>query len=129
MKKNKENKKDNHVKKQLIWIFWTTIIVVVGLIIFKYLPMYLYGEDILYDLSSHVIWTIWGLYIVWFFIDQKKSWRIPYFILAGAVVIIMSIQRIIARQHNEIGVILAIVVGGLAIVVPRWKELTKGVEF
>ena len=119
----------SHIKQQLIWIFWTTLIIVIGMILFKYIPMYLYGKDILYDASNHVVWTSWGLYIAWFFIDQKKSWRIPYFIFAGAVVIIMSIQRIIAQQHNEVGVILALAIAGISIVAPRWNEFTKEVDF
>jgi hypothetical protein len=118
-----------HTKKQLIWIFWTTILMIIGLILFKYLPMYLYGKDILFDASSHVIWTSWGLYVVWFFVDQKKSWRIPYFIFAAAVLIIMSIQRIIAGAHNEVGVVLGLAIAGLAIVLPRWEEFRKGVRF
>lgn len=128
-KQKKEQDKTSHIKQQLTWIFWTTVIVISGLILFKYIPMYLYGEDILYDASSHVIWTTWGLYIAWFFIDQKKSWRIPYFIFAGAIVIIMSIQRIIAQEHNEVGVILALVIAAIAIVAPRWNEFKQEVDF
>lgn len=124
-----EMQKDNHIKKQLTWILWTTIIMLAGIILLKYIPMYLYGEDILHDASNHVLWAIWGLYIAWFFVDQKKSWRIPYFVFAGAVVIIISVQRIIANQHNEVGIILALVIAWLAIVAPRWGEFSKEVEF
>jgi hypothetical protein len=138
MKKQKTNKinktknKDKlklHTKQQLIWLLWTAIIMTVGLILFKYIPMYIYGKNILFDASSHVVWTSWGLYVIWFFIDQKKSWRIPYFILAAVVLIIMSIQRIIAQKHNEIGIILGLTIAAIAIVLPRWKEFKKGVEF
>jgi hypothetical protein len=119
----------SHTKIQLVWILWTTIIICIGLILFKYIPMYLYGEEILYDASSHVIWTSWGLYVLWFFVDQKKSWRIPYFIFAGGILIIMSIQRIIANEHNEVGVIVGLAIAGIAIVAPRWKEFRKEVNF
>ncbi|MFH1503520.1 MAG: hypothetical protein ABIE36_02595 [Candidatus Diapherotrites archaeon] len=118
-----------HTKKQLIWIFWTTLIMGIGLILFKYLPIYIYGKDILFDASSHVVWTSWGLYVAWFFIDQKKSWRIPYFIFSAIVLIIMGIQRTIAKQHNEIGVMLGLLIAGIAIVLPRWNEFRKGVKF
>lgn len=118
-----------HTREQLIWIFWTTIIMLVGMVLFKYIPMHLYGKDILFDASNHVLWTTWGLYVIWFFIDQKKSWRIPYFIFCGAVLTIMGIQRIIAHQHNEVGVFLGLAIGVIAIVIPRWNEFEKGVEF
>jgi membrane-associated phospholipid phosphatase len=118
-----------HTKQQLKWIFWTTIFMGIGLILFKYIPMHLYGKDILYDASSHIIWTSWGLYVAWFFVDQKKSWRIPYFVFCGAVLIVMSIQRIYAQQHNEIGVFLGLVIAGIAIILPRWNEFEKEVKF
>ncbi len=118
-----------HTKQQIIWISWRTVIMGIGLLLFKYLPMYIYGGYILFDASSHVVWTSWGLYVLWFFIDQKKSWRTPYFIFAGAILIIMSIQRIIAGVHNEVGVVLGLAIAGLAIIIPRWKEFKKGVNF
>jgi len=118
-----------HIKKQLKWILWTTIIIIIGLILFKYIPMYIYGEYILFDASSHIIWTSWGLYVMWFFIDQKKSWRIPYFIFSAVVLIIMGIQRIVTNQHNEFGVMLGLAVAGLAIILPRLKEFKKEVNF
>ena len=118
-----------HTKKQLLWLLWTAIIMAIGLIIFKYIPIYIYGKDILYDASSHIVWTSFGLYVIWFFIDQKKSWRIPYFIFAGAVLIIMGIQRIISKNHNELGVMLGLAIAVLAIIIPRWKEFKKGVKF
>lgn len=119
----------HHTKQQIIWISWTTIIMGIGLLLFKYLPMYIYGKDILFDASSHVVWTCWGLYVAWFFVDQKKPWRMPYLIFAAAVIVIMSIQRIIAQQHNEVGIILGLAIVGLAIIIPRIKEFKKGVEF
>lgn len=129
MKNKEENKMKFHTKQQLIWILWTTLIMGIGLILFKYLPMYLFGKDILFDASSHIVWTSWGLYVLWFFIDQKKSWRIPYFIFCAVVLIIMGIQRIIAGQHNEVGVMLGLGVAAIAIIIPRWKEFKKGVKF
>ena len=118
-----------HTKQQLRWILETALIMALGLILFKYLPMYIYGKYILFDASSHIVWTSLGLYVVWFFVDQKKSWRIPYFIFAAVVLIIMGIQRIIAKQHNEVGVMLGLAIAAIAIVIPRWKEFKKGVKF
>lgn len=128
--KNQENEKIKlHTKQQLRWIFWTAIIMVIGLILLKYIPMAIYGKNILFDASSHVVLTSLGLYILWFFIDQKKSWRIPYFIFAGGLLIIISIQRIIAQQHNEVGIVLGLAVAGISIIIPRWKEFKGGVKF
>jgi len=134
VKETKERKKENqrlalHTKQQLIWIAYTTVLMIVGLALFKYLPMYLFDSNILYDASYHVLFTILLLYILWFFIDQKKSWRIPYFIFSGALIIIVSLQRIIAQEHNEVGIILALLIGAISIVIPRWKEFMGGVKF
>jgi len=134
VKETKERKKENqrlalHTKQQLIWIAYTTVLMIVGLALFKYLPMYLFDSNILYDASYHVLFTILLLYILWFFIAQKKSWRIPYFIFSGALIIIVSLQRIIAQEHNEVGIILALLIGAISIVIPRWKEFMGGVKF
>ena len=118
-----------HTKRQIVWISWTTLIMVIGLVLFKYNPMYLYGRDILFDASSHIVWTSWGLYVLWFFIDQKKSWRIPYFIFAAGILVIMAIHRIYSNNHNEIGIMLGLAIAGIAIVLPRWNEFKKGVKF
>ena len=128
-KKQENEKLRLHTKQQLIWISYTTILIIIGLIIFKYLPMYLFDKNILYDASSHVLFIILALYILWFFIDQKKSWRIPYFVFAGALIIIISIQRIIAQKHNEVGIVLALIIGAFSILIPRWKEFMRGVKF
>ena len=102
---------------------------VIGLVLFKYIPMMIYGNDILFDASSHIVWTSWALYIIWFFIDQNKSWRIPYLILSAAILILMGVQRIIAHQHNEVGIMLGLLVAFFAMVIPRWKEFTKELRF
>ncbi len=128
-KKQKEGRMILHTKQQLIWIAYTTLLMIVGIVLFKYLPMYLFDNSILYDASYHVLFTILLLYILWFFIDQKKSWRIPYFIFSGALIIIVSLQRIIAQEHNEVGIILALIIGAISIVIPRWKEFMGGVKF
>jgi hypothetical protein len=129
VKSKEKNKKENHTKRQIKWIIVTTFIMIIGLILFKYLPMQIWGKDIQFDASSHIIWTSWGLYVLWFFIDQKKSWRVPYFIFSAIILIIMGMQRIIAKQHNEVGVMLGLAIAFFAIMIPRWKEFKEGVEF
>ena len=96
----------NHIKK----ILTAAILIIIGQIIFKYLPMKVFGKDILFDSSNHIAGTILALYAIWFFIDQNKSWRIPYFIFSSAVVVIMAIQRIISKNHNEVGVTLGLII-------------------
>ncbi len=128
-KNPKENEREERIKQQLRWIVYTAVLMMIGLSIFKYLPMYLFGKNILYDASYHVTFVILMLYILWFFIDQEKSWRVPYFIFAGALIIIVSIQRIIANKHDEIGIILALIIGGFSIVIPRWKEFIGKINF
>lgn len=117
------------IKKQIKWIIMTWIIIAIGLVLFKYLPMQIYGKEILFDASSHIVWTSFAIYVLWFFVDQNKSWKTPYFIFSAAVLIIMSIQRIITKQHNEVGIMLGFVVVGLAILIPRWKEFKKRLKF
>ncbi|MEK6875549.1 MAG: hypothetical protein AABX30_02605 [Nanoarchaeota archaeon] len=121
--------KTSKIQKQIKIILLTAILTLIGLILFKYLPMYIYGNDILFDASSHVAWMGFGLYVIWFFIDQNKSWRVPYFIFSAVVLIIMGIQRIIAKQHNEIGVLLGLMIIFFAIVIPRYKEIKNKIQF
>ena len=116
-------------KNQLRWIFKTMILIGIGMVLFKYVPMHIYGKDILFDASSHMAWTSWGLYVGWFFIDQNKSWRSPYLILSALILIIMGVQRIISHQHDEVGVILGLVVAFFAITIPRWSEFKKRLKF
>lgn len=113
----------NKIKEQIKKILISGIAIFIGLLIFKNLPMLIWGPDILFDASRHVALTIWGFYVLWFFIDQNKKWRIPYFIFAAAVTIIMAIQRIIAKQHNEIGVLLGMAVGLSGIALAERKSL------
>lgn len=116
-------------KRQVKWIFLTGIIMILGLVLLKYLPMEIYGKDILFDASSHVVWTIFIIYIGWFFVDQNKSFRVFYLILSTGIVVVISLQRIIANEHNEVGIILGLLVAFLGIVIPRWKEFWKQIKF
>jgi len=59
-----QKKEVEQIKKILV----AGIVIAIGLIIFKYLPMFIFGKNILFDASSHVAWTIFLLYIIWFFI-------------------------------------------------------------
>lgn len=118
-----------NIQKQIKELIYTIAIMGIGLAIFKYLPMQIYGKDILFDASSHVVWTFFALYLIYFFIDQNKSWRIPYFIFSSIIIVIVAMQRIIVESHNEVGILLALAISAIAIIIPRWKEIKKKVEF
>jgi membrane-associated phospholipid phosphatase len=113
------------IKKILI----TAILMLFGLIIFKFYPMFLYDENILFDTSMHIIIASLILYIIYFFIDQNKSWRIPYLIFCFVIITIISIQRIISNAHNDIGILLGILISIISIVIPNWKEIKNKINF
>jgi len=100
-----------------------------GLLLFKYLPMSIWGRDILFDASGHIASAIFVLYVLWFFIDQNKQWRTPFFIFAAMVLIVISLQRIIDNAHNDIGLLLGLGLGLFAIGVSRWKIIKKRLKF
>ena len=62
-------------------------------------------------------------------LDYVNQREIPYFIFSGVLIIIVSLQRIIAQEHNEVGIILALLIGAVSIIIPRWKEFMGGVKF
>lgn len=116
-------------RKNLQHILIAGVITTVGLFLFKYLPMSIWGKNILFDASGHIASAIFVLYVVWFFIDQNKKWRIPYFIFAGLVLVIISLQRIVANAHNDVGLLGGLLLGIVAIGVSQWKGVKKRVEF
>lgn len=106
-------------------IFQTAILTLIGLILFKYIPMYLYGEYILYDASSHMAWTSFGLYTIWLIINHIKKIKVPYIIISALILVGMAIQRILSYNHNVIGVLLGLIVALVAIIIPRYDKITK----
>ena len=120
---------NHHVKKQIKWIIFTGIIMVIGLLLFKYLPMEIYGKYILFDASAHIVIACFILYIFWFFVDQNKNLRIPYLIFSFAILIIISLQRIVREKHDEFGLILGLLISAIAISLPRMKEIKGGLKF
>jgi membrane-associated phospholipid phosphatase len=110
-----------HRIKQIIY---TAILMIIGSILFKTIPMDIFGPNILFDASRHIMVACFVLYILFLFI-KDKSWRIPYFILSFAVLMIISIQRIISNAHNDIGLLMGFVLSLIAIIIPRWGEVKK----
>lgn len=115
----------SQVKKLLI-VF---ILILVGLYLFKIQPMKSYGNDILFDASGHIAFTVFILYGLYFFIDQNKSWRIPYLIFSFAIITIISLQRIIDEAHNDVGLLMGLLISVFAIFIANWKELKRRIEF
>lgn len=131
MKAKKSNSKKEQAKKktQIKELALTAVIMLLGLALLKYLPMYIFGEDILFDASQHIVVASFVLYFVYFFIDQNEKWKIPYFILCFVVLTVISIQRILANAHNDVGLLLGALISIIAIAIPRWGELNKKIKF
>ena len=101
----------------------------VGLFVFKFLPMQMWGRDILFDASFHITATIFTLFVLWYFIDQNKKWRLPFLMIVLLVVFIVAIQRILVDAHNDIGLLLGLFVSIVAIVVARWDYFKGKFDF
>lgn len=100
-----------------------------GIGLFKFAPIALWGDGIQFDASLHVVTTIFALYIAWFFIDQNKRWRVPFFIVATGLVGIVAVQRLIIGAHNEVGILLALALSALAIFLSRPSYFLKQLKF
>ena len=112
--------------KQLVICF---AVMFVGAVFFKYIPMSLFGDEILYDASAHIISTVFILYVLWYFVDQNVKWRIPYFVFCSVVLAVVGFQRIFVNAHNSFGVLLGLVISLLGIVISRWDYFRGKFEF
>ena len=117
------------LKEKIKRILLCFSVMIIGLILLKYLPMDLFGKDILFDASAHIVFTAFVLYLFWYFIDQNPNLRIPYLILASAILIIVAISRFLAKAHNEIGIISGIVISLFAILISRWDYFKGKLSF
>jgi hypothetical protein len=117
------------MKEEVKKLIVSGFVILIGLVLLKYLPMWLYGSGILFDASAHIAIAIFILYFFWFFIDQNKNWRIPYFIFAFMVLTIISVQRIISNNHNDIGLLMGLVLGLVSIGVAEWKRIKNKFDF
>ncbi len=107
--------------KKILSLIIAAIVMALGLILFKYVPMSIFGKDILFDASMHITIAVFILYVIWYFIDQNKQWRMPYLVLALAVVVVIAVQRIISNAHNDLGILMGLLISLLAIVLSRWS--------
>ena len=116
-------------RNKLTKILIVAIIIAIGLILLKYIPMNLWGKDILFDASMHLSLAIFILYALWFFIDQDKNLRIYYFILSAVILIVISFQRIITNNHNDTGLLLGLIIGFVAIMIAEWRFFKDKLSF
>ncbi len=107
----------------------TGIVMIIGLLIFKFIPMELLGKDIKFDASAHITITFFVLYIIWFFIDQNKNWHTPFFVFSLVIISIVSIQRIMMNAHNDIGLIGGIIISCVAIFYSQKKSFKDKISF
>lgn len=115
--------------KKVEEIFLTSALMFAGVLIFKFLPMLIFGKEILFDASLHIILACFVLYVFYFFIEHDKNLRIFYFVFAMAIIIIISFQRIFVNAHNDVGLLLGLVISLISIIIPRWGEFRKEIEF
>lgn len=101
----------------------------VGLFLFKFIPMEMFGKDIKFDASAHITITMFCLYIIWFYIDQNKAWRNIFFIFALVVLSIVSIQRILVDAHNDIGLLSGLILSITAIIYSQPKYFKDKFRF
>jgi len=105
-------------------LFFSAVLTLIGLIIFKYTPMYFYGADILFDASSHMAWTTLGLYVLWvFFVENKRNIFRKIYIFSSVIILVaMGIQRIVTHQHNLLGVLLGTAIAIFSIWIFRRRK-------
>ena len=87
----------------------------VGLALFKWVPMHVFGSTILFDASAHITSAMFGLYVLWFFVDQEPKLRTPFFVFCAIVLTVISVQRIAANAHNDIGLLGGFIISMVAI--------------
>jgi len=110
-------------------IVTSIFVAAVGLLLFKLVPMVMWGTTIEFDASFHVTAVTLAMYVLWFFIDQNPKWRTPFFSIATAVVLVVAIQRLLVDAHSDIGILLALAVGVIAIGAAEWDSIRGKISF
>lgn len=91
--------------------------------------MYLWGSDILFDASLHITAAFFVLYVIWFFIDQTKEFRYPFYLFAILVLFVISIQRIAVDAHNDVGLLLGALISIISIGLVEREKLGNKIDF
>lgn len=102
---------------------------IVGLFLFKWVPMQIWGDNILFDASAHLTITIFLLYVLWFFVDQNKKFQIPFFLFCVLVLAIVSFQRIKDDAHNDVGLFGGLIISVSAIFYSQFDKFKKKLDF
>lgn len=116
-------------RAQLQKIIDVAFFISIGLTILKFLPMQIWGDTILFDASFHIALESFAIYIIWFFIDQNHSWHLPFYICSALILFIISVQRIIANAHNDIGLLLGFTIALLSIALAEKENLKGKIRF
>ena len=110
-------------------IIFTGLIMILGLILLKYIPMYIWGKNILFDASAHLTITIFIIYVGYLFIEKSKRLKKYYIPLSMSAITIVAIDRIITNNHNYIGLLLGLFISLLAIYLTNHKKLNGEIKF
>lgn len=116
-------------KIQVKKLFTAGFMMAVFLFFLKYLPEKIFGKEILYDASFHITIAFFLLYLFWFFIDQNKDWRVPYFIFSALVIFIIAVQRILVDAHNDLGLLLGVLISIVSIFIAERRTLRNKISF
>ena len=100
-----------------------------GLFIFKWAPILIWGDEILFDASMHIIVASFVLYCLWFFIDQNENWHLPFYIFSAVFLFVISVQRILVDAHNDVGLLLGFIIAILSIAISEQKNLKGKFKF
>src|SRR3989344_2356053 len=122
-------KKELSLERKILSLAIAAVIMALGLLLFKFVPMSLFGRGILFDASMHLTIAIFILYVVWYFVDQNKNWRAPYFFLSLTVIVIISVQRVLVNAHNDVGLLVGFAISAIAIIISRWRYFQGKFEF
>jgi hypothetical protein len=116
----------NHRQKlQIKSLVFAGVLMSLGLFLLKFVPMQIWGDEILFDASFHITIASFILYIIWFFVDQNRTWKTPFFLLVILVFSVISFQRIEANAHNDIGLFLGLIISAISIYFSNTK-IKKG---
>tara|TARA_Y100000310_G_scaffold318270_1_gene372110 strand:+ start:238 stop:582 length:345 start_codon:yes stop_codon:yes gene_type:complete len=111
------------LQKEIKRLFICGVVIIIGLILFKFIPMGLYEQEIEFDASFHMAGFVFLLYLGWMFV--KKEWRKYYLIFGGLILIGVGVQRINVSAHNVGGLVMGLLVSSVGIWLSRSRYFRK----
>ena len=97
-------------KAQIKKIILAGFLMLGGIIFLKFLPMLVWGSDITFDASLHIATAVFVIYVAWFFVDQNEGWHLPFFALSTVALFVIATQRILVNAHNDVGILLGMLI-------------------